>query len=261
MVTEISGTGVSHSVASQTGTTAVQRPVGTVRPDDAGLSRPGASRDKQVLASTQVAGTYAQLRVRQDALNQAASVVREVSDTVEESDKLLGKVEKNLGEIVKMYPPYPIDSPQRVSLLNDISGLRKQIEALTFPPSDTVDAVGRLLGTQTDTTGSTKDADTKLDALAAIKDQMWDIPALDPKAASDAEVSKALDQVKATKASLEDLKNGMWDDVVNFVKQAQSPEAQNEAAGVRGQLADLGNLGNLGIGSNASQLNQAVESK
>lgn len=257
MVTEISGTGVSHSLASQTGTTAAQRPVGMVRPDDAGLSRPGASRDKHVLVATQVAGTYAQLRVRQDALNQAASVVREVGDTVEQSDKLLGKVEKNLGEIVKMYPPYPVDSPQRISLLNDISGLRKQIEALTFPPSDTVDAVGRLLGKQKDAADAVDDATTKLDTLAAIKDQMWDIPALDPKSASDAEVSKALDQVKAAKSLLEDLKNGMWEDVVSFVKQAQSPEAQNEAAGVRGQLADLGSLG---IGSNASQLNQAVES-
>ncbi len=256
MVTEISGAGVSHSVVGQTGTTAAQRPVGTVRPDDAGLSRPGVPRDKQAQVSTQVAGAYAQLRVRQDALNQAASVVREVGDTVEQSDKLLGKIENNLGEIVKMYPPYPIDSPQRVSLLNDISGLRKQIEALTFPPLEKVAAVGRLLGNQNDASGSTKNADTKLDTLAAIKDQMWDIPALDPQSASDAEVSKALGQVKATKASLEDLKNGMWDDVVSFVKRAQSPEAH--AAGVRGQLADLGNIG---IGSNASQLNQAVESK
>jgi len=183
-------------------------------------------------------------------------VVREVSDTVEQSDKLLGKIEKNLGEIVKMYPPYPIDSPQRISLLNDISGLRKQIEALTFPPSDTVDAVGRLLGKQADATDTTGDTATNLDTLTAIKEQMWDIPALDPLAASNAEVSEALDQVKATKSSLEDLKDGMWNDVVSFVKQAQSPEAQ--ATGVRGQLADLGNLG---IGSNARQLDQAVESK
>ncbi len=256
MVTEISGAGVSHSVASQTGTTAAQRLVGTVRPDDAGLSQSDVSRDKQAVASTQVAGAYAQLRVRQDALNQAASVVREVSDTVEQSDKLLGKVEENLGEIVKMYPPYPIDSPQRISLLNDISGLRKQIEALTFPPSDTVDAVGRLLGKQADATDTAGDTATNLDTLEVLKEQMWDIPALDPLAASDAEVSKALDQVKAMKSSLEDLKDGMWNDVVSFVEQAQSPEAQ--AAGVREQLADLGDRG---IGSNARQLDQAVESK
>lgn len=258
MVTEISGAGVGHSVVSQTGTTAVQRPVGTVRPNDVVLSQPDVSRDKQAVISTQVAGTYAQLRARQEGLNQAASVVREVGDTVEQSGELLGKVEKNLGEIVKMYPPYPIDSPQRVSLLNDISGLRKQIEALTFPPSDAVDAVGRLIGNQKDASGKEGEAATKLDALAAIKDQMWDIPALDPKAASDEEVSKVLDQVKATKSSLEDLKNGMWEDVVSFVKQAQSPEAQNEAAGIRDKLADLGNLG---IGSHARQMDQAVESK
>ncbi len=258
MVTEISGAGVGHSVVGQTGTTAAQRPVGTVRPDDAGLSRPGVSSDNQTLASTQVVGTYAQLRVSQEALNQAASVVRKVGDTVEQSGKLLGKIESNLGEIVKMYPPYPIDSPQRISLLNEISGLRKEIESLTLPPAAAVDAVGRLFSNQTGTTGKGDTATDKPDAISAVKGQPWDLPKLDPRTASDAEVSKALDQVKARMSSLEDLQTRMWKDVDNFVKQAKSPEAQSQAVGVRDQLADLGNIG---IGSNASQLNQAVESK
>ncbi|MDD5390008.1 MAG: hypothetical protein PHD37_11715 [Gallionellaceae bacterium] len=259
MVTEISGAGVSHSVASQTGTTAAQRSVGTVRPDDAGLPQPEVSRDKQSATSVQVAGAYAQLRVRQDALNKAASVVREVSDTVGQAGQLLGKVEKNLGEIVKMYPPYPIDNPQRISLLNEISGLRKEIEGLTFPPAAAVDAVGHLFANQTDTTAKGDATTAKPDAsLAAVKDQPWDLPKLDPRTASDAEVSKALDQVKTRMSSLEDLQTRLWKDVDNFVKQAKSPEAQSQAVGIRDRLADLGNLG---IGSNARQLDQAVESK
>ncbi|MDP2431753.1 MAG: hypothetical protein Q8O33_06955 [Pseudomonadota bacterium] len=258
MVTEISGAGLSHSVVSQAGATASQRVVGTVRPDSSGVPRSDVARDKQVSASTQVAGEYAQLRARQDVLNKAASVVREVSDTVEKASQLLDKIENNIGEIVKMYPPYPIDSPQRISLLNNIDGLRKQIDDLTFPPPESVDAVERLLGNQADAVDKEGKGAARQDVLAVVKEQMWDIPTLDPRAASDAEVSKALDQVKAMKSSLEDLKEGMWNDVVSFVKQAQSPEAQNEAVGVREQLADIGDRG---IGSNARQLVQAAELK
>ncbi|MDP2831864.1 MAG: hypothetical protein Q8Q28_00920 [Pseudomonadota bacterium] len=256
MVTEISGAGLSHSVVSQAGVTAAQRVVGTVRPESSGVPQSDVVRDKQVSASTQVAGAYAQLRARQDVQNKAASVVREVGDTVEKAGQLLDKIENNLGEIVKMYPPYPIDSPQRISLLNNIDGLRKQIDDLTYPPPESVDAVDRLLGNQTDAVDKEGKAATRQGVFAVVKDSLWDISTLDPQAASDAEVSKALDQVKAMKSSLEDLKDGMWNDVVSFVKQAQSPEAQ--AAGVREQLADLGGRG---IGSNARQLVQAAELK
>jgi hypothetical protein len=258
MVTEISGAGLSRSVVSQTGTTAEQHLVEMVRLDDAVLPQSDIVRDKQKLTSSQVAGSFAQLRNRQDALNNAASVVREVGNTVEQAVQLLDKIGNNLGEIVKMYPPYPIDSPQRVTLLNNIGGLRRQIEALTFPPPDTVDAVWRQLGAQTDTTYKEGDVAVTQDAVAAVKDRLWDLPTLDPLAASDVEVSKALDQVEAKKSSLEDLQAGMWNDVVSFVKQVDSPEAQNEAVGVRKQIADLGGRG---IGSNARQLVHAAESK
>jgi len=256
MVTEISGTGFNHSVASQIGATAVKRLVGSVSPEDAGLPQPGVARDKQTSATTQVAGAYAQLRVRQDALNKAASVVREVGNTVEQAGRLLDKVENKLSQIVKMYPPYPVDNQQRIALLDKIASMRKMLDGLTFPRPDTVDSVGRLLGTQA--ISKAGDAAAKQNTVAGVKDRMWDLPKLDPLAASDAEVSKALDQVKAVKSSLQDLQTGMWNNVVSFVKQAESPEAQNKAAGIREQLVDLGGRG---IGSNARQMEQAVESK
>lgn len=256
MVTEISGAGVSHSVVSQVNAAAAHRVAGTVRPDAPGSPQADDARGKQVATSTQVAGAYAQLRARQDVLNKAASVVREVGDTVQQAIQLLDKVDNKMGEIVKMYPPYPIDSPQRVSLLNTIGGLRKQVDDLTFPPPDAVRSVGRLLAGQEAETGEVDTTEAKPDVLSVVKERMWDIPALDPKTASDAEVGEALDQVKAVKASLEELKEGMWKDVVSYVKEAQSPESEDEAASVRERLADLGGRS---IGSNARQLEQAAE--
>jgi hypothetical protein len=251
MVTEISGVGLSSSVASEISAAAAQRIVGTIRSDGVGLTLPDVARERWVApATTEVAGVYAQLRANQDELNKTASVVRDVSNTVEQANQLLDQIENNLGQIVKMYPPYPVDSPLRISLLNNISGLRKQIDELTFPPPEQVDAVSRLL--------DTKSEPTKPDAVTAVKERMWDLPVLDPNVASDAEVSKMFDQVRDTQSSLQVLQTGIWQDVVSFVKQAKTPEAQNEATGVRDQLADLGNRG---IGSNARQLELAAESK
>jgi hypothetical protein len=234
--------------------------VEAARSGQPGVTPEVASSDKLASTSAHVAGTYAQLRGRQEILNQAASVVREVGNTVEKADQLLTKMEDELGKVVKMYPPYPVDNPERVSLLNNFGGLRKQIDALTFPPPETLDAVGRLIGSQEDP--NAKDATrTEQQSIASlVKEPMWDIPTLDPQTASDADVSKALDQVEAMKKALEDLQSGMWQDVVSYVNRADTPEAQHEAAGVRDQLTDLG--GEIGsIGRNTRQLEAAAESK
>jgi len=252
MVTEISGVGLGHSVIGQAGAAVAQRSGAVGVLEDAGYSQPTLVSGDKRSGSTQVAGVYARLLERQDTLNKAASTVRAVGGTVEQAGQLLGKVEEKLGQIVKMYPPYPIDNPVRIQLLNKIDGLRQQIEQLTYPPAATVDTVGRLLGTKTDTASKETDAPS---TTGGDKESMWNLPVLDPKTASDAEVRKALDQVKAVKTTLRDMQAGMWQDMVSYVKPAVSPEAQ--ATDVRMQLADLGKQG---IGSNASQLVQATES-
>ena len=258
MVAEISGAGLGHSVVSQVGSMAVQHQADLVRGEEVVSSRNEVPSDKKDSAATQVVGSFAKLLVSQDGLNKAASAVREVGNTVEKASKLLDKIESGLGEIVKMYPPYPIDSSQRVSLLNDSSGLRKQVEALTFPPQDAVDAVANLLGVQDASVTKADDVFTNQDKVSLVKDKLWDLPALDPLTASDAEVGKALDQVKVAKTTLEAYQAEMWSDVVSFVKRADSHEAQNEALGVRAQIADLGDRG---IGINSLDLVQMVESR
>jgi hypothetical protein len=260
MVTEISGAGLSHSVVGQLGATASQRVVESARPAALGVRTGVVANDESQSSSTQVAGLHAKLLTRQDSLGKAASVVREVSVTVEKSDQLLSKMEEKLGAVVKMYPPYPVDNPERVSLLNSFGGLRRQIDALTFPPPETLDALGRLLGMQ-EYAAKNAEKSVEVSAVSLIKEPMWDIPTLDPLAAADEAVSKAFDQVKSMRSILEDIQARMWKDVISFVRQADSPEAQNEGVGTRGQLVDLAANGEQGIGSDAGQLALAVETK
>lgn len=254
MVTEISGAGVSHSVVNQTGITASQRAAEAVRPGVTRVATELGARDKQASAATQVAGAYAQARARQDVLNKAADVVREVAATAEKADQLLGGMEEALGGVVKMYPPYPVDNPERISMLNSFGGLRRQIDALTFPPPDQLDAVAKALGTGTGASGKPEEADKKA-AVSLIKEPMWDIPLLDPEAATDKEVGKALEEVNALKDRMKELQAGMWKDVVDFAQQAETSDVTDEGATVRDLLADMGERG---IGSNARQLEQAT---
>jgi hypothetical protein len=223
-----------------------------------GATPEAGGRDKQTSSATQVVGAYTQLRARQDVLNQAATVVRDVGATVEKADQLLSGMEESLGGVVKMYPPYPVDNPERVTLLNSFGGLRRQIDALTFPPPETLEAVSKLL-VPPDGSMAKTGAEEKKAAFSLIKEPMWDISSIDPLTASDEEVGKAFEQVDALKFRLEGLQSRIRKDVVDFVRQAHAPEVRDEAAGVREKLADLGDRG---IGSNARQLEQAAaESK
>jgi len=272
MVTEISGAGLSHSPVAQTVAPLSSRIAEISRPLITGLAAKEAlgdvSREKQTTSANQLAGAYAQLRNRQEALNGAASVVREVGNTAEKAGQLLNKMESELGAVVKMYPPYPVDSPERVQLLNNFGGLRRQIEALTFPPEESLDALGRLLGDQAN---GKADASEVAKAASLVKEPMWDILALDSMTASDADVRKTLDQIKSTKSLLEDLHIGMWKDVINFVKQADPSAAENSSAEVRNQLVERSanevsgesqtGVEQAGIGRNAGQLVQAAESR
>ena len=254
MVTDISGSALLHSIGSQTGAVATQRGLAPVQSEVERQSGVSVSQSSTGSTASQVAGLYARLQGRQDELNQAASFLREAGSTLDKAAKTLDALEKGLEKIVKIYPPYPLDDPQRVDLLNKLSGLRKEIDSLTFPPPERLNAVGRLLGG-----GESQAGNLGVDGNAAPgSDPITDIPALDPKSASDKEVSQAYEQVKLLKSVVEDVQSGIWKDVVDFVQKADTPAARNHAAELRDQLARLG-FGQ-GIASDARQLQQAAES-
>jgi hypothetical protein len=256
MVTEITGVGVGHSVVGQLGESASQRVVEPARPEAANASI-GAVAGESHSSFTQVAGLYAKLRVHQDAINKSASAIREVGVTIEKAGQLLSKMEEELGAIVKMYPPYPIDNPERVSFLNSFGGLRKQTEALTFPPPEALDTLGGLFSRQDGANSKDAGKTEQRSTVSLIQEPMLGIPALDALAAGDAEIGKVFDQVKSMRSAIEVLKSGMWNDVISFVKQSDSTEAQGNAADVRKQLSSIGNLG---IGINAGHLDQVAKS-
>lgn len=164
-------------------------------------------------------------------------------------------MQEDLSIVVKMFPPYPLDNPERISFLNSFAGLRRQVEALTFPPPEEVEVLGRLSGGPA--AAKVKDGLPIGDAVLAVTASLWDIATLDPLSASDAEVGKTLDQVQAAQSALERIRAGMWHDVAGFVKQADPSEARVRGAEAREQLAELASRG---IGVNGHLLQQAAES-
>ncbi len=275
MVAEISGAGGSHSVLAQAGAALSSRGADHLRisktSEPLQMASGGLSPERQSSTTTQIVGAYAQLQSRRELLNGVASVVREVENTAEKAGQLLSEMEENLGAVVKMYPPYPVDSPDRIQLLNNFGGLRKQVEALTFPPEDVINSVARVLDIQSNEVAEKGSESASVASL--VKEPMWDIPTLDPMTASDADVGKTLDQVLAMKSVLDKLHASMWKDVINFVGQADTSAAVSGGSEVRSQLAELGeqslevragnetrnSVNQTGIGRNAIQLVQAVE--
>ena len=265
MVTGISGAGLGHSVLAQTNTPGA---IQASRPNQLDAA-PGASihdlpGGKELASTSQVAFAFAQIRGQQEVVNQAASLVREVVATAEKAEQLLNAMEEELGAVVKMYPPYPIDNPDRISLLNSFGGLRRQIDALTFPPPESLDALAKVLGAEKDAKAAEGGELDNTAATNLIKEPMWDILTLDSKTASDEDVGMAMDQVRTMQSVVERLQAGMWKDVVSYARPEQSTEAA-EGVVVRAQLADAGMLregnGRQGISRNAHQLEQAVESR
>jgi len=224
------------------------------------VQKENSQPEKSIVFSMQVSGLFAQLSSRQEEGRMAALAVRETDNTIDYASQLLGKIEDKLGEIVKMFPPYPIDSPQRISLLNNIGGLRKQIDSLTHLSEGGSDALSNLVGAKINSTRSDSGSAVSVNgtSVASISEEVIsllknpsDKYSLEPSSASDEEVEKAFAQIKDVQFALRELQGKMWQDVVNYVNQSNSSEAENNTSSFREQMA---NMGNLGIGSNAQRL-------
>lgn len=203
----------------------------------------------QSSSATQVANTFATLQTQQDALGGAASVVRDMAGVMNQASGLFDQVSQNLAVIVKMYPPYPVGSAQRAAILNEVSGLRKQIEQLTFPPPESLKLMDQVLGPQA---GSANSSDVQ-GAEASVKRGVSGLAALEPSSASDVAVGQALDQVDSLRSKLQDVSTKMWRDVTALVVPSGSSNAQGADVGKQ-----LATQKNLGIGSNAALLQQVV---
>jgi hypothetical protein len=214
----------------------------------------------------QSTGIFANLRGRQELNNQSALALRDLSIAVEKSDQILGEMDKGLATIVKMYPPYPLDNPERISLLNSFGGLRKQIENLTFPPPETLEMMTRVLKSESSAGYTESDQSDNAFPVQLIKQPMWEnIPALDSRSASDEDVKNALEQIRLLASSLDRFSKDSIMDVFKKINGSEEISFDRKISDVREQLARLetfgSNQGKAGIGSDVLRLERAVESK
>lgn len=186
---------------------------------------------------------YAQLQTSNDARGEAAQQLRQAQSGLQQADELLTEIKNRLVQIVKQYPPFAQDSPQRIAYLNAITGLRKQLDALEFPPEredNNITPPGvdwqQLLPPQA--------------TLPARGDLA--IPDLDPRMASDQEVSSALDAAMKALGTVNEIKGQMWQDVVHYLGEANLGQiadykARSQAEEVRGYVAAYPTRG-IGVG-------------
>jgi hypothetical protein len=230
---------------------AVQNP--TLRPNALG---------NDVARVAQSAEVFANLRGRQELLNQSAVALRDLSAAVEKSGQILGEMDKDLMVIVKMFPPYPVDNPERISLLNSFGGLRKQIEGLTFPPPETFEELGRLF--KPVSSSGESGFDGPVDPAQFIKQPLFEnIPALDPKSASDEDVINTLEQVRLLASTLGEFSKESMQGVFRKVNESDETSFDGKISEIREQLASLetigGNQVRTGIGGDVLRLDQVVE--
>ena len=147
---------------------------------------------------------------------EAAVEIRQARMGLKKLDGVLADIQANLTRIVKQYPPYGADNPDRIQLLNQVSGLRKQLEALEFP-----------------------DARPHPGLPEAVYPDRAEVlpPKLDTGSASDDEVKSALDFVLKARNTVANMDEKMWQDVMAFVSRPSEAQAQREMARLHRNLS------------------------
>lgn len=162
----------------------------------------------------------AKIRQIKDVLIDAAVSVRNADKRLANAADLLGEIKANLKGIVKQYPLFANEAPQRIAYLNAITGLRKQLEALSFHP-DTGQASHRL-------TLGTIDWPLSPPPLPRVPSpDGFSIPVLDPGSASEEEVGMAMTAVVSNVQYIESIRTGMWSDVNQYIQGSDAWQAES----------------------------------
>lgn len=77
--------------------------------------------------------TAATIQLGRDQTIQGGKLVQQTDHAYAKQQELLNKMDNQLQGILKQFPPYGAEDPQRVAYLKEFSGLKKEIEALQFP--------------------------------------------------------------------------------------------------------------------------------
>ncbi len=202
--------------------------------------------------ATAAVGDVAQLSGASKLANQQ-SQYSQVGAVLRYSNQALGEIQARLGVmhdalegiVKKLYPPYPINSPERIALLNKVTSLRKQIDALTYPPKDQWQ--GQLIGDPAKLPGA---GDIKLpgspsDGAATVIKAVpayagpggLDLPNLSPQA-SDAAVAAGLARVEDAQRYVKDARASLYQETAKLFGQTGETQAVNSGQDGRTQLAN-----------------------
>jgi hypothetical protein len=68
-----------------------------------------------------------------DFLNSTATNLRQTNEGLKETTRVVTDMKSSLDKIIKNYPPYSIQSQERIDLLMNFASLKKQIISLEYP--------------------------------------------------------------------------------------------------------------------------------
>jgi hypothetical protein len=118
------------------------------------------SADKTATIDSKIEKTPSLDRIRFNKLEaansqaqQIAQQIRQVNESMETINSHLSEMRAKLEHIVKIYPPYPPDSTERIEALRQFSALRKMIDQMTRSVGD--DGMANIRSAADDPAGGT----------------------------------------------------------------------------------------------------------
>lgn len=165
------------------------------------------SESKIIKTPSQDRIRFSKLEVTNSQAQQIAQQIRQVNQSMETIDSHLSEMHAKLEHIVKIYPPYPPDSTERIEALRQFSALRKMIDQMTQSVRD--DTIPNMLSVADGPAGAadlkTPSSENKLSIgrrLLYLGQGGLDIPNISTNA-SDGQISDALDRTIAARAALQ----------------------------------------------------------
>lgn len=177
-------------------------------------------------------GKYARALLVPESRFERAQVVRQTDARLQRVEASLESMRTNVEAIVKRYPPYSSADNERVEYLNQITGLRKQIEQLTFPPDNTDSAYADALGR----------------ARQSINESLGDEMALDGTP-SDPALDALLTRLDGLITEMTSLREGIWDDLLVLRGSQSEGQVEADSQVVARQLGTMG--ATLGVNDEA----------
>ena len=189
-----------------------EQTVGSVSSGGKETAVPGVARP-----STQ-AVRQAEVMAYRDQMNAAAVRIRSADAAMAEIGRNLGEMKETLQVIVKQFPPFALDSLERIEYLKKLSGLRQQIDALTLPAPDK--ALGAMLADPARVAGTGESAFSLPNGEhfvikappVHLGEAGLDLPEL-PTNASDEDVRAMLGRVENAESRLTSARAGMAENV------------------------------------------------